>query len=72
MTIHEHNQAFAKICKMISWGDKELVFKKIPNMECRDFVSACMMDDPEDRPTVEELLKHSFITQDELGGGTDK
>lgn len=71
MTITEHHSAFAKICKMISNGDKEIVFKRIPNMKCRDFVSACMMDDPDDRPTVEELLKHSFICDDEEKGASD-
>ena len=29
----------------------------------RDFVKICLTKDPRERPTVEELLKHPFMTK---------
>mmetsp|Transcript_23160 Transcript_23160/g.33953 ORF Transcript_23160/g.33953 Transcript_23160/m.33953 type:complete len:685 (+) Transcript_23160:159-2213(+) len=31
--------------------------------ELRDFISLCLQKDPTDRPTIRQLLRHSFVTQ---------
>lgn len=42
------------------------VFNKNASYELKDFVKRCMEIEPEDRPTVTELMKHPFITGEKI------
>ena len=55
---------FSHICSLISYGDKEIIFSHIQNKLVKDFVSECLKDDPEDRPTISQLLEHKFLTDE--------
>lgn len=63
MTITEHHDVFSSMCKLISRGDKENIFAFIPNKPAKDFIQACLMDDPDDRPTVSSLMTHKFFSE---------
>ena len=64
MVILDNWEKFSRICELINLGDKEIVFSNIPNKAAKDFLQICMKDDPEDWPTVTELLGHKFLTDD--------
>eukprot|EP01060_Flectonema_neradi_P016121 TRINITY_DN2271_c0_g1_i1.p1 TRINITY_DN2271_c0_g1~~TRINITY_DN2271_c0_g1_i1.p1 ORF type:complete len:391 (+),score=44.89 TRINITY_DN2271_c0_g1_i1:46-1218(+) len=41
----------------VTWGTDRNI-----SPECKDFVTKCLLIDPKDRPTAEQLLSHPFIT----------
>ena len=47
------------------------IFSKNASYELKDFVKKCMEVEPEDRPTVQELMKHPFITGDKIANAKD-
>jgi len=65
MTLSEHPDVFHKLCKLISRGDKEIIFANIEDKLAKDFISICLMDDPEDRPSVLNLMTHKFLTENQ-------
>lgn len=46
MTISASWHDYSAICRMVSQGDKEIVFANIANRTVKDFISQCLMDDP--------------------------
>jgi serine/threonine protein kinase len=63
MTLQEPSDVFSKLCKLISRGDKEIIFANIHNKLAKDFIQACLMDDPDDRPKVADLMNHKFLVE---------
>ena len=64
LCILDNKNEYSNLCRLISLGDKEIIFSHIKNKLLKDFVSECMKDDPEDRPSIQDLLEHKFITED--------
>jgi len=52
LCILDNKNQYSNLCRLISLGDKEIIFSHIKNKLLKDFVSECMKDDPEDRPSI--------------------
>ncbi len=72
MTIHDKANNFSNLCKLIGKGEKEIVCANIPNTEIRTFILKCLMEDPKDRPAVQELLDKKSLDLDLVDTEGDK
>ena len=52
------------MCLVVS----QVKFPSKMSEECRNFVDWCLKRNPEDRPSVKELLEHSWIKLHQVGG----
>lgn len=63
LTLQEAPDVFHKLCKLIQRGDKEIIFANIEDKLAKDFIQVCLMDDPEDRPSLNDLMQHKFLLE---------